>query len=106
MFENLFESRQSPLLPKEILDLAMLSLKDADKTDHPGIAMALCTQAESWLDKLKSPTAKKSGAPRTTVDQPLTVGVLRAYRDHARIVTCHKHPEKALASYKKIEKWG
>ena len=88
------------------MDLATLSLKDADKSDNPVIALALCTQAESWLNQIKSPTAKKSGSPRATKDQTLAEGVLVAYRDHARIVTFHKLPEKALASYKKIKKWG
>ncbi|KAG0048041.1 hypothetical protein BGZ83_006948 [Gryganskiella cystojenkinii] len=105
MFENLFGSRSIHLPAKTILGLATLLLKDADKSDDPEIVLALCTQAESWLNQIKNPTATKSGAPKTTKDQTLAEGVLAAYRDYARIVARYKPPKKALAGYKKIEMW-
>jgi len=99
-FQDVSSWRDS-LSPLEILRIATILLKDADKTKHSGVALTLCFRAELWLKEIAC-LGHKSNMPKDLEDKPFSEDVLTAYRDHARITNRHQHPKRS--SFKMIEK--
>ncbi|KAF9967757.1 hypothetical protein BGZ70_008309, partial [Mortierella alpina] len=104
MFDSLFQSWRSHLSPQQAIKLAQFYLASAETADEPVIAMALCEQAETNLDRIKRP--KSLGALEDEEYKIFREDVAAAYSKHAKFMADWKYAEKALASRTKSEKWG
>lgn len=93
------------LSPEKTLELAKVCLENARKTKDPEVALALCDQAGTVLDRVKD-TAKVSTSSTDPQDQTLRDGIIATYLEIGKLQDDLQRPGKARDSFKGAEKWG